>query len=112
MAKLKENSTIVKASGEELIATEPMVLSMIQENAYVHPATHPASMITGLAPVAISGDYNDLINKPNLEPPQPVSPNPDEILYTDKGSDPEWAGVKYRLVMINGEAFMEVVESE
>lgn len=67
MAKLKENSKIVKASGEELIATEPKVLSMIQENAYVHPATHPASMITGLASVAISGDYNDLINKPDLE---------------------------------------------
>ena len=66
MAKLKENSTIVKASGEELIATEPKVLSMIQENVYVHPATHPASMITGLAPVAISGSYNDLVDKPNI----------------------------------------------
>jgi len=81
-------------------------------NKYIHPETHPASMITGLASVAISGDYNDLINKPNLEPPQPINPNPDEILYTDKGSNPEWAGVKYRLVMINGEAFMEVVESD
>ena len=33
-------------------------------NNYVHPPTHPASMITGLARVATSGDYNHLINRP------------------------------------------------
>ena len=33
-------------------------------NRYVHPPTHPASMITGLATVATTGDYNHLINKP------------------------------------------------
>ena len=31
---------------------------------YIHPDSHPASMITGLATVATSGDYNDLNNKP------------------------------------------------
>lgn len=31
---------------------------------YVHPATHPASMITGLATVATSGKYSDLIERP------------------------------------------------
>ena len=31
---------------------------------YTHPNTHPASMITGLATVATSGNYNDLTNKP------------------------------------------------
>lgn len=31
--------------------------------------------------------------------------------YIDEGEDPDWAGVKYRLVMINGEAFMKVVEA-
>lgn len=31
---------------------------------YVHPETHPASMIEGLATVATSGSYNDLSNKP------------------------------------------------
>lgn len=31
---------------------------------YTHPASHPASMITGLANVAKSGSYNDLSNKP------------------------------------------------
>ena len=33
-------------------------------NNYVHPSTHPASMITGLANVATSGSYNDLSGKP------------------------------------------------
>lgn len=35
-------------------------------NAYTHPASHPASMITGLAGVATSGSYNDLSNKPTI----------------------------------------------
>lgn len=38
----------------------------IGANNYAHPANHPASMITGLAPVATSGSYNDLTNKPTL----------------------------------------------
>lgn len=33
---------------------------------YVHPSTHPASMITGLATVATSGKYSDLSGKPSL----------------------------------------------
>lgn len=33
---------------------------------YVHPSTHPASMISGLATVATTGDYNDLENKPTI----------------------------------------------
>lgn len=35
-------------------------------NNYVHPASHPASMITGLASVAKTGSYNDLTNKPTI----------------------------------------------
>ena len=35
-------------------------------NTYVHPATHPASMITGLATVATTGSYGDLSNKPTI----------------------------------------------
>ena len=34
--------------------------------AYTHPATHPASMITGLSTVATSGSYADLTNKPTI----------------------------------------------
>lgn len=33
-------------------------------NYYVHPESHPASMITGLHAVATSGNYTDLKNKP------------------------------------------------
>lgn len=36
------------------------------DTVYTHPATHPASMITGLAAVATSGSYNDLTDKPNI----------------------------------------------
>ena len=35
-------------------------------NNYVHPATHPASIITGLSAVATSGSYADLSNKPTI----------------------------------------------
>ena len=35
-------------------------------DAYSHPASHPASMITGLHTVATSGSYNDLANKPTI----------------------------------------------
>lgn len=34
--------------------------------AYTHPASHPASMITGLSDVATSGSYTDLQNKPTI----------------------------------------------
>lgn len=48
------------------------VLSNVPANAkftdtvYTHPATHPASMITGLSTVATSGSYDDLSNKPTI----------------------------------------------
>lgn len=49
-------------------AEERRKLSTVSEGAtaYVHPASHPANMITGLATVATSGDYNDLKNKPTI----------------------------------------------
>ena len=36
-----------------------------QANNYVHPPTHPASMIEGLSTVATTGSYNDLTDKPD-----------------------------------------------
>lgn len=36
------------------------------DTVYTHPASHDASMITGLAKVATSGSYNDLSNKPTI----------------------------------------------
>lgn len=42
-------------------------------NNYTHPATHAASMITGLANVATSGSYNDLSNKPTIPTTLPAN---------------------------------------
>ena len=50
------------------IMTSDMYIKLNRLENYVHPSTHPASMITGLANVATSGDYNDLINTPDLPP--------------------------------------------
>lgn len=44
----------------------------VEVTVYAHPATHPVSMITGLADVAISGDYNDLSNTPKSLPASDV----------------------------------------
>ena len=49
-------------------STDKVKLNGIANNAnyYIHPPTHPASMISGLATVATSGSYNDLTNKPTI----------------------------------------------
>ena len=49
-----------------MTAAEREKLSNISENAnsYTHPSSHPATMITGLSNVAISGSYNDLTDLP------------------------------------------------
>jgi len=31
-------------------------------------------------------------------------------MYEDEGEDPDWTGIKYRLVVVDGEAYLEVVE--
>ena len=41
-------------------------------NAYTHPSTHAASMITGLATVATSGKYSDLSGRPSSLPASDV----------------------------------------
>ena len=62
-----------KVSGKGLSANDftntlKSKLDNVEANAnnYSHPASHPASMITGLATVATSGDYDDLDNKPSF----------------------------------------------
>lgn len=49
-------------------AADKVKLNSIADNAnyYIHPSTHPASMISGLATVATSGSYNDLSDKPTI----------------------------------------------
>ncbi len=55
------------------------VLTAVPANAkftdtiYTHPATHPATMITGLAKVATSGSYTDLSNKPTIPTTLPAN---------------------------------------
>ena len=41
-------------------------LKNAQGTGYTHPETHPASMISGLAPVATTGSYNDLKDQPAI----------------------------------------------
>ena len=45
-------------------------------NAYTHPTSHPASMITGLSTVATSGKYSDLSGKPT------TMKNPNALTFT------------------------------
>lgn len=68
------NNFVSKETGKGLSTNdytteEKQKLAGIEENAnyYVHPATHPASMITGLAKVATTGAYEDLTEKPALK---------------------------------------------
>lgn len=55
-------------SMNDYTSTEKEKLSTIENGAnnYVHPNTHPASMIEGLSKVAVSNSYNDLDNKPEI----------------------------------------------
>ena len=65
------------------------VLTAVPANAkftdtvYTHPATHPASMITGLATVATSGKYSDLSGAPTS---LPANGGTATKLSTDAGS--------------------------
>ena len=78
---------------EQALATKvdsSRVLTDVPANAkftdtiYTHPETHPASMITGLANVATSGDYRDLLNKPTALPP---GPHDHDDLYEPKNAN-------------------------
>lgn len=56
---------IGKVNGFDVKASVP-ANAKFTDTVYTHPATHPASMITGLSKVATSGSYNDLTDKPNI----------------------------------------------
>ena len=55
-----------KVGAESVAYQVKVAMETLEGNAYKHPITHPASMITGLSNVATSGDYNDLSNKPTI----------------------------------------------
>ena len=60
-----DNLTVGKINGFTLESSVP-ANAKFTDTVYTHPATHPASMITGLASVATSGSYNDLTDKPTI----------------------------------------------
>ena len=79
-------------STNDYTTTEKQKLAGIAEGAnnYVHPSTHPASMITGLATVATSGSYNDLTDKPNIAEEIDV-----DTTITEGGTNPVTGGAIY-----------------
>ena len=60
-------------------------------NRYVHPTTHPVSMITGLHAVATSGDYEDLSNKPSIPTKTSDLINDSNFVTTESGGQVESA---------------------
>ena len=64
-ASITAPNFIGKINGYTIEASVP-ANAKFTDTVYTHPATHPASMITGLADVATSGSYNDLTDKPNI----------------------------------------------
>ena len=64
--KLGKNDTAVNASKVNNLTVETAVPknAKFTDTVYMHPSTHPASMITGLASVATSGSYSDLTGTP------------------------------------------------
>ena len=79
-------------STNDYTTAEKQKLAGIAEGAnnYVHPDTHPASMISGLATVATSGSYNDLTDKPNIAEEIDV-----DTTITEGGTNPVTGGAIY-----------------
>ena len=60
----KHPPTIIVQDANNRFMTDAERTKLAGLTNYNHPETHPASMITGLATVATTGSYNDLLNKP------------------------------------------------
>lgn len=71
---------IGKINGYTINASVP-ANAKFTDTVYTHPATHPASMITGLAAVATSGSYADLSDKPTI----PTVPTDVSAFVNDAG---------------------------
>ena len=66
---LPADTADVLASLQEKVGADSVAYQIntaVQASQYVHPDTHSVEMITGLSDVAISGDYNDLKNIPEI----------------------------------------------
>ena len=65
------NSTLTFTSGRGITLTpnpNSDTIDISAYNLYEHPQTHSIQMITGVANVAKTGNYNDLLNKPSSMP--------------------------------------------
>lgn len=71
---------IGKVNGFDVNASVP-ANAKFTDTVYTHPATHPASMITGLSTVATSGSYADLSDKPII----PTVPTDVSAFVNDAG---------------------------
>lgn len=76
--KVEVNLTLINPSDPSLGTKNAdngyILINDKRTNVYTHPDTHPVTMITGLADVATSADYNDLINCPTELPASDVYP--------------------------------------
>lgn len=79
-----------------------------QSETYVHPDTHPASMITGLSRVATSGDYNDLSNKPNIPEVYPLSPAGEDLGGVKTGGD---VTITNGIITVNDNSHSHTIEN-
>lgn len=75
-----DNLTVGKINGYTIGASVP-ANAKFTDTVYTHPATHHASMITGLAAVATSGSYADLSDKPII----PTVPTEVSAFVNDAG---------------------------
>ena len=60
LAGISAGATKAEASAEN----GALVIDGVKRTVYTHPESHPASMITGLAEVAVSGSFGDLSDTP------------------------------------------------
>ncbi len=81
--KLGKNDTAANAAKVNGLTVETAVPknAKFTDTVYEHPASHPASMITGLANVAKTGSYSDLSNKPTI----PIVPSNVSAFTNDAG---------------------------
>lgn len=75
------NLVVGKINGFTIGASVP-ANAKFTDTVYIHPSSHPASMITGLAAVATSGSYNDLTDTPYIPAAYSL---PDATAYTKGG---------------------------
>jgi len=120
-AKFTDTNTITTINGKTGAISKADIVALgipAQDTVYTHPSTHPASMITGLADVATSGDYNDIKNLPpdldfhNLPQVHSTSNNDELVIY--KTFDSEYRKVTKQDLLsgLGGDEYVFIVKKE